>query len=327
LPEGVFSLLLGEIETGSALVADPRIKAVGFTGSRGGGMALVGIASSRPEPIPVYAEMSSSNPVYLLPAALSARAEAIGREFITSLTMGAGQFCTNPGMLLLVAGDTTERFLEAVVGKFKAAPTGTLLSANVAKSLQQGIGFLIRAGAHTLVGGKAATASGYCHANTLLRASGQQFLDAPEALQTEAFGNASLAVVAEDLDEAARCLEHLEGNLTGCIYSHTGGQDDAAYDRLAPVLRLKVGRLLNDKMPTGVAVSPAMNHGGPFPATGHSGFTAVGIPASLRRFAMLQSYDNVRPERLPLVLRDKNPTGRVWRLIDGSFTRDDVTAR
>src|SRR5439155_10819690 len=130
------------------------------------------------------------------------------------------------------------------------------------------------------------------------------FLEAPEALQTEAFGNASLAIVAEDADEACRVVEHLEGNLTGCIYSHTGGADDRAYDAIAWRMRPKVGRLLDDKMPTGVAVSPAMNHGGPYPATAHPGFTAVGIPASLRRFAMLQCYDNVREGRLPPGLRD-----------------------
>jgi NADP-dependent aldehyde dehydrogenase len=119
-------------------------------------------------------------------------------------------------------------------------------------------------------------------------------------------------------------LDHLEGNLTGCIYSDTRGSDDVLYARLEPPLRQRVGRLLNDKMPTGVAVSPAMNHGGPYPSTGHPGFTAVGIPASLRRFAALQSYDNVRPARLPALLQDVNPGGRAWRLVDGAWTRGDV---
>jgi NADP-dependent aldehyde dehydrogenase len=118
----------------------------------------------------------------------------------------------------------------------------------------------------------------------------------------------------------------LEGNLTGAIYSHTAGSDDALYERLAALVRQRAGRLLNDKMPTGVAVSPAMNHGGPFPATGHPGFTSVGIPASIHRFATLQCYDNVRPHRLPAALRDKNPTGRMWRLIDGAWTQGDVGA-
>ncbi|HVW38789.1 MAG TPA: aldehyde dehydrogenase (NADP(+)), partial [Pirellulales bacterium] len=116
----------------------------------------------------------------------------------------------------------------------------------------------------------------------------------------------------------------LEGNLTGCVYSATTGGDDALYDDLVPRLRWRVGRLLNDKMPTGVAVSPAMNHGGPYPATGHPGFTAVGIPASLHRFAMLACYDNVRSHRLPSALGDKNPNGKMWRLIDGSWTQGDV---
>jgi NADP-dependent aldehyde dehydrogenase len=289
-------------EDGEKLVSDPRVGATGYTGSRNAGLKLKAAADKAGKPI--YLELSSVNPVVILPGAIEERLDDIAGQFTTSCLMGAGQFCTNPGLVLLIAGDSTERFLETVVAKFKTAPVGTLLSANVAKSLQQGIGFLIRAGAHTLVGGKASAGNGYCHANTLLRASGQQFLDAPEALQTEAFGNASLVIVAEDLDEVARCLEHLEGNLTGCIYSHTGGADDAAYNRLAPQLRLKVGRLINDKMPTGVTVSPAMNHGGPYPATSHPGFTAVGIPASLRRFAALHCYDNLRPVRLPPQLRD-----------------------
>ena len=114
----------------------------------------------------------------------------------------------------------------------------------------------------------------------------------------------------------------MEGNLTGCLYSHSGKEDDAAYDLVAPELRAKVGRLLNDKMPTGVAVVPAMNHGGPFPATGHPGFTSVGVPASLTRFAALQCYDEVRQHRLPVELRDSNPTGSMWRLIDGIWTLD-----
>jgi NADP-dependent aldehyde dehydrogenase len=128
-----------------------------------------------------------------------------------------------------------------------------------------------------------------------------------------------------NVDEGEEVLSHLEGNLTGCIYSDTQGSDEGLYARLAPVLRSRVGRLLNDKMPTGVAVSPAMNHGGPFPATGHPGFTAVGIPASLRRFAMLCCYDNVRQHRLPAALRDQNPNGRMWRLIDGCMTQESCS--
>ena len=133
-------------------------------------------------------------------------------------------------------------------------------------------------------------------------------------------------MLARDENEAEKIIALLEGNLTGGFYSDASGADDALYAKLAPLLRARVGRLLNDKMPTGVAVSPAMNHGGPFPATGHSGFTAVGIPASLRRFAMLQCFDNVRPARLPAALQNKNPNGTVWRLIDGNWSLADVIA-
>jgi 2,5-dioxopentanoate dehydrogenase len=308
-------------EDGERLVADHRLGATGYTGSRSAGLKLKAAADKVGKPI--YLELSSVNPVVILPGALAERMDDIAEQFTTSCLMGTGQFCTNPGLLVLIAGVATEDFLAKVVERFKAAPAGTLLSAGVAKSLAQGVSALVRAGAHTLVGGKG-TGKGYCQANTLLRASGKQFLEAPEALQTEAFGNASLAIVTEDLAEACQVAEQLEGNLTGCVYSHTGGADDAAYNEIAPRLRRRVGRLLNDKMPTGVAVSPAMNHGGPYPATGHPGFTAVGIPAALRRFGMLMCYDNVRPHRLPPPLRNKNPQSQMWRLVDGRWTTGDA---
>jgi NADP-dependent aldehyde dehydrogenase len=175
-----------------------------------------------------------------------------------------------------------------------------------------------------VTGGQAVTAPGYRFCNTLLRVSGDEFLAAPEKLQTEAFGNAALFVVVRDAAQMAALLAHLEGNLTGGFYTDTRGSDDALYAELEPLLRPRVGRLLNDKMPTGVAVSPAMHHGGPYPSTGHPGFTAVGIPASLRRFAQLQCYDNVRAARLPAALQDKNPNGKLWRLIDGQWTQRDI---
>jgi NADP-dependent aldehyde dehydrogenase len=196
----------------------------------------------------------------------------------------------------------------------------------VQESLKESIASLRQAGADLLAGDSDGGGSGYSRANTLLRVDGDGFLRNAEALQTEAFGNASLIVVADDVAQLGEIVERLEGNLTGCIYSETAGRDDAAYDQIAPRLRQRVGRLLNDKMPTGVAVSSAMNHGGPYPATGHPGFTAVGIPAALRRFSMLQCYDNVRSQRLPPCLRDHNVTGRMWRFIDGSWTQGDVVA-
>ena len=309
-------------EDGERLVSDLRVGAVGYTGSRSAGLKLKAAADRTGRPF--YAELSSVNPVVVLPGALEEKADDIAAQFSTSCLMGTGQFCTNPGLVVLLAGPQTEKFIAALVEKFKAAPVGTLLSSGVGKSLEKGVSSLAQAGAQVLVGGKPGGGKGYSYANTLLRVSGAGFLKNPHALQAEAFGNESLLVVADTVEQAAHVLSELEGNLTGCIYSHTQGADDPAYKLLAAVLRQKVGRLLNDKMPTGVAVSPAMNHGGPFPATSHPGFTAVGIPASLRRFAMLACYDGVRQPRLPASLKDKNPTGKLWRQVDGEWTTRDV---
>ena len=195
------------------------------------------------------------------------------------------------------------------------------------KSLIEAIDTLQQAGANRLSDATTPDETRFCAANTLLRTSAEEFLSKSKVMQTEAFGNASLVVVAQNLDEAKQVLACLEGNLTGTIYSSTTGDDDDAYNQLEPVLRQRVGRLLNDKMPTGVAVSPAMNHGGPYPATGSAQFTAVGIPGALLRFSALHCYDNVRPHRLPELLQDKNPTGETWRSIDGQWTQADVPAK
>jgi NADP-dependent aldehyde dehydrogenase len=307
-------------EDGLRLAADQRLGAIGFTGSRAAGLKLKAAADAVGKPM--YAEMSSLNPVIILPGALVERGPKIVDEFTGSCLMANGQFCTSPGLTILMAGAAAEEFIAAAKAKLEGAPPGTLLSAGVAGNLAASVKALQAAGAELVTGG--APLGGNRFANTLLRVDGAQFLAAPEKLQTEAFGNASLVVLARHADEVAEIIGRLEGNLTGSIYSDTAGGDNAFYDRLAPLLRPRVGRLLNDKMPTGVAVSPAMNHGGPFPATGHPGFTAVGIPASLRRFAMLACYDNVRPDRLPAALRNKNPNGKLWRLVDGRWTQADL---
>jgi NADP-dependent aldehyde dehydrogenase len=283
------------------MVADKRLGAVGFTGSRAAGMKLKAAADAVGKPI--YLEMSSINPVLILPGTLKERGEKVVEEFCGSCLMAAGQFCTSPGLVVLFAGDDAEKFITGVKAKLESAAPATLLSSGVAQNLASGVKALQAAGATLVTGGS--PLAGNKFANTLLRVSGDAFLAAPDKLQTEAFGNASLVVVARDENEVGKILSHLEGNLTGSIYSDTTGADDVLYEKITPSLRQRVGRLLNDKMPTGVAVTAAMNHGGPFPATGHPGFTAVGFPASLRRFAMLQCYDNVRPHRLPAALRDK----------------------
>lgn len=307
-------------ESGIRLVSDSRIGASGFTGSRSAGLTLKAAADAAGKPI--YLELSSVNPVVFLPGALQERGDTLAEEFAGSCLLGGGQFCTNPGFVLLMAGKDADAFVGAVKQRFESAAPPPLLSSGVVSALTSSVKTLQSAGAELLAGGSPAPGPGFRHANTLLRVSGAAFLAQPHALQTEAFGSASLVVVCRDGAEAGRVIDQLEGNLTGSIYSDTGGSDDALYQDLAPRLRQRVGRLLNDKMPTGVAVSPAMNHGGPFPATGHPGFTAVGIPGSIRRFAMLQSYDNVRPDRLPPPLQARNPNGKMWRLIDGQWTQN-----
>jgi NADP-dependent aldehyde dehydrogenase len=305
-------------QSGQRLVSDPRVGATGFTGSRTAGMALKAAADGVGKPI--YLEMSSINPVLVLPGALAERATQVASELAASSLLGGGQFCTSPGLIVTFAGERTDAFIDEVRRLLEAAPTPALLSSTVAKGLAASVGALRSAGARVMTAEKPVD-SEYRYPNTLLRVGGEEFLRHPEKLQTEAFGSTMLCVVVDGIEGASRVLSHLEGNLTGSIYSDTRGSDEGAYTALAPLLRSRVGRLLNDKMPTGVAVSPAMNHGGPFPATGHPGFTSVGIPASLRRFAMLCCYDNVRPDRLPPSLRDENPNGRMWRLIDGQWTQ------
>ena len=308
---------------GELMVSDARVGAIGYTGSRLAGLKLKAAADMAGKPI--YLELSSVNPVIVLPGALAERSGEIVDELVGSALMGAGQFCTNPGIVMLVDDGNTKSFIAELATRYQAAPLGVLLSGGVQAGLEESIQVLQHAGAELLAGGSVeGQPESFCCGNTLLKVPAATFLEHPHVLQTEAFGNCTLLVVAESIDQLSKTLPYLEGNLTGCIYSDKSGADDAAYDRLAPELRQRVGRLLNDKMPTGVAVSPAMNHGGPFPATGHPGFTAVGIPGSLIRFAMLQCYDNVRPDRLPVGLQDKNPSGKMWRLVDGNWTQGDI---
>ncbi|HEY3968096.1 MAG TPA: aldehyde dehydrogenase (NADP(+)) [Planctomycetaceae bacterium] len=323
MPSGFVQLIYRtEHADGEKLVSHPLIAATGYTGARATGLVLKAAADRAGKPI--YLELSSINPVYLLPGALAERGAALADEFTSSCLMGAGQFCTNPGLVFLVAGKDAETFLRTVQEKFAAAPVGTLLSEGVQKHLERGVAAIRAAGAKLETGGEAGGGKGASYRNTLLTVSGDDFLAHTAGLQTEAFGNSSLFVIARDTVQLPLLTAALEGNLTGTIYSATDGRDDAVYDQIAPILRRRVGRLLNDRMPTGVAVSSAMNHGGPFPSTGHPGFTAVGMPAAVQRFAMLCCYDNVRQHRLPAALQDKNPTGKLWRLIDGAWTQGNV---
>jgi alpha-ketoglutaric semialdehyde dehydrogenase len=310
-------------QVGEHLVSDARLGATAYTGSRMAGLRLKTAADAAGKPI--YLELSSVNPVVILPGALQERANEIAQELTTSALMGSGQFCTNPGLVMMVEGASTERFIADLADRYRQAPVGVLLSGGVQANLTESIQVLQHAGCELLTGGALdEPRDSFACGNTLLRVDGETFLNHPHVLQTEAFGNCTALVVASSVDQLEQLIPTLEGNLTGTIYSDRAGSDDADYFRLARRLLRRVGRLLNDKMPTGVAVSPAMNHGGPYPATGHPGFTAVGLPAAMSRFALLQCFDHVRPDRLPPGLRDRNPNGSMWRLIDGSWTQADV---
>ncbi|HEY7371345.1 MAG TPA: aldehyde dehydrogenase family protein [Polyangia bacterium] len=323
LPPGMVQLVYRTPpEVGFALVSDERVGATGFTGSKSAGLKLKGVADRAGKPI--YLEMSSTNPVFVLPRALDERGAAIAKELYDSCAMGAGQFCTRPGLAIVPKGDKGSAFVGDLAALFAAGTAGTLLGPSGATAIAAGLKELTASGARVLAGGHPVAGDRAAFQPTLLEVSAATFLARPHELQTEAFGTVNTVVVADDVAQMTAVAAALEGNLTGCVYSDTTGKDDADYARLASVLRGKVGRLLNDKMPTGVAVSPAMNHGGPYPATGHPGFTAVGIPASLLRFAALRCYDAVRPHRLPPELANKNPTGKMWRLIDGAWTQQDV---
>ncbi len=323
LPRGTVQLLYAvEPEDGARLVRDPRLAAIGFTGSRHGGLALKAHADAVGKPI--YLELGSTNPVVILPGALAERSAAIAEELVASCLLGTGQFCTNPGLIVVQDSPHAGAFVGDVTQRFATAPAGVLFSKSGLEGLESAVGKLREAGAELLTGGERVSGPGFSFQNTALTVSGAGFLANPSALQAEAFGNAALLVRTGSLSETRQVLFQLEGNLTGSFYTDTSGSDDAGYDQLAPVLRARVGRLIDDKMPTGVAVSAAMNHGGPFPATSHPGFTAVGLPSSIARFTMLQCYDQVRPHRLPEVLQDENPRG-VLRQVDGEWSRGPIS--
>ena len=305
-------------EDGLVFVSDDRVGAVGFTGSKNGGLRLKAAADAAG--VPIYLELGSVNPIFLLEGALEERGEEIAQEFYASCTLGAGQYCTNPGFVVVPTSEAGDRFVKTAGELFGQADGGTLLGEP--DHLGEGVGTLKNHGAEVLVGGQIVDSPRFAFENTLLTVTATEFLDEAEGLQTEVFGPVSLLVRADTPEEMAGLAQVMEGNLTGGIYSETS--DAAAYETVEAALRPRVGRLLNDKMPTGVAVVPSMNHGGPYPATGHPGFTAVGIPASIHRFAALYSYDNVAEHRLPEPLRNANPTGEMMRLVDGSWTTEDV---
>jgi NADP-dependent aldehyde dehydrogenase len=312
LPEGTFSLLFGDGPgLGTALVTHPRIAAVGFTGSRSGGLALVAAAASRPVPIPVYAEMSSVNPVIVLPAALAESGPALGTAFVASLTTSAGQLCTNPG-LVFTLGDANG-FLAAAGEAVAAAPAAAMLNATIQRSYVDGVTRLSgTAGVAEVAGGAVDDTIAACGSARLFATDGDTFL-ADRTLQEEVFGAVALVVRVRDLDQLHTILDTLEGQLTATVHATEADHETAA--ELLPRLELLAGRVLFGGWPTGVEVGHAVVHGGPFPATSAPATTSVGTRA-IERFLRPVSYQNVPAALLPPELRDDNPLG-LSRLRDG----------
>ena len=317
LPEGVFSFLPGASnELGGTLVADPRIKAVGFTGSRAGGLALVRIANGRSEPIPVYAEMSSVNPVVLMPVALATRAEAMGAAFVQSLTLGAGQFCTNPGVVIALAGPDLDAFVVSAVVALARVQPAVMLTPGIHASYEKGVEALSSHAAVEPVGRGPAGEGANRVCSALFQAEAKAFLADP-ALSHEVFGAAAIVVRCADLGEVAQVIGALEGQLTATLQLDPDDHADAAH--LLPALQAKVGRVLANGWPTGVEVTRAMVHGGPYPATSDGRTTSVGSLA-IMRFLRPVCFQDIPDALLPPALQAANPW-RLARQVDGAWER------
>jgi 2,5-dioxopentanoate dehydrogenase len=315
LPGGVFSLLNGNSRAlGQSLVAHPRVKAVGFTGSRAGGLALVKIASERPEPIPVYAEMSSINPVVLLPDALATRAEALGKEFVGSLTMGAGQFCTNPGLVLALDSPDLDRFIAAASAALQGVAPQVMLTAGIHDAYAKGVERLASHDTVKTIARGLDKPGTNCGRGALFSIAAEDVLRHADVTE-EVFGASSMVVRCADEAQLVRVLEHLEGQLTATL--QLTDKDIALAQRLLPVLERRAGRLLVNGWPTGVEVCHAMVHGGPFPSTSDSRTTSVGTFA-IERFLRPVCYQDFPDALLPAALRRDAP--KRPRRIDGVYT-------
>ncbi len=317
LPKGVFQHLHGNgFELGQALVKHPLTKAVGFTGSLAGGKALFDLACQRPQPIPVFAEMSSINPVILLPKTLSQQAEKTAATLVASITQGVGQFCTNPGLIIAIENEGLDKFIKSLSEGISNSLPGALLHQGIANNYNKRLTHALEQNGVTIEGqstssvidnqGKPLVAS--VHATT--------FLTNP-LLAEEVFGPFSLIVKCKDISELNAVVSHLNGQLTASIL---GDENEVAtYSSLINTLIEKTGRLIINGVPTGVEVCPSMTHGGPFPATTDSRFTSVGTDA-IKRFVRPVSFQNFPQRLLPDELKDNNPLG-IWRLFNNEWKK------
>src|SRR5579863_4210896 len=314
LPEGVFSLLFGSgSKIGTALIKHPLVKAGGFTGSRLAGSALMDVAASRPEPIPFYAEMSSTNPVFLLPGALRERAESIAAGLHTSFTMGAGQFCTKPGMVFL--SQDSPAFTEKLRELVSASSHFHLLTNAIHSSYHSAVAERKTDAAVKLVAEGSQASAGFASSSILFETEAASFLGSN--LDAEIFGPTTLLVRHATRDQLLAIARSLDGHLTATVH---GTEDDLReFADLISILETKVGRLIFNGFPTGVEVTHAMVHGGPYPSTSDGRSTSVGTQA-IFRFARLVCYQGFPDAALPQELQKSNPLN-LWRMVDGQWMR------
>jgi NADP-dependent aldehyde dehydrogenase len=318
LPEGVFSLLFDSgPRVGEELVAHPLIKAGGFTGSFAAGRALFRIAANRPEPIPFYAEMGSTNPLFVLPRALASSGQKIAEDLYSSFTLGAGQFCTKPGLIFVGESAGLQDFFSALGAKVEESASFTLLTDRIRQSYDKTARDRERnTNVQVFTKAQIAPSGSACAAPAVVyRAEASVFME-DASLAEEMFGPSTLLIACKRKEEILECARRLHGHLTATI--HGTAEDLQEYAELLPVLVTKVGRIIFNGYPTGVEVCHAMVHGGPFPSTADSRTTSVGTLA-IHRFARPVCYQDCPDALLPGELQENNPLN-VWRLVDGEFT-------
>jgi alpha-ketoglutaric semialdehyde dehydrogenase len=323
LPAATVQLLHGILPAdGLRLVADPRVGASGFTGSQQAGMALFAAAAAAGKVM--WVEMGSVNPVVLLPGALAERGDQIADELTASVTGSAGQVCIKPGIVFLVDDAAGRAFVAAVAERLTAIGPQVLLNPPGRDRLVTNITALRQAGATQLTGDAAAqpgTAGPCTNLPTLLETTGAAFLTDPESLLVEVFGNATLVVKCATLEELTHAVAGVHGALAASVYGASDGRDEPAFAAIAPLLVEKAGRVVENRMTTGMAVVPPMQHGGPWPSAAPPFYSAVGMPWTILRYARRICFDGWSEEHLPAILKDAPPAGRPWRFVDGRWSQ------
>ncbi|UTD16180.1 aldehyde dehydrogenase (NADP(+)) [Tenacibaculum mesophilum] len=320
MPNGVFSNLNSSgIEVGQQLVAHPKVKAVGFTGSIRGGRALLDLAAKREEPIPVFAEMGSINPVIMLPKALQNRSKSIASTYANSITLGTGQFCTNPGLILGIESDGLDNFINSLAKKIVEINPTCMLHPNIVGAYKSNKSKAIAQEGLTVVTNyKEETQANYA-SQIVTTVKGKTFLDNP-TLHQEVFGPYSIVVQCKNEKQLEEIISSLEGQLTGTVISDDN--EVANYPTIVSALQNRVGRIIFNGVPTGVEVCPSMVHGGPYPASTDSRFTAVGIN-SIKRWVRPFSYQDWPNYLLPQELKNENPL-YILRSVNGTLTKEKI---